>query len=250
MDKVYLILGASSDVGMAYIEKLINSSEGGNINIIAVYRTMSERFAKILESGNETVNLLAIQADLSMPDDVEKLIETINDEELVPTHILHLAAGKFEYMKVKSWNSSKVAEDMQISFFAFARICKEYLPLMAKAKYGKVVVMLTAYVLGKPPKFMSDYLACKGALLGYMKGIAAEYADKGININAVSPNMMETKFLEGLDERIVAMTAESSSKKRNIEVGEVVNAVNWLMSDEASYANGMNLNLSGGDYMS
>lgn len=244
--KTYLILGASSDVGMSYIEKLISSDE--EMNIVAVYRNMSDKFAELISSDSK-VNIISMHADLADEEDVEALIDNIKEEELVPTHILHLAAGKFDYMKIKSWDSQIVQENMQISLFSFARICKEFLPAMAKNKYGKVLAMLTAYTLGKPPKYMSDYVAVKSALLGYIKGAAAEYADKGININGISPNMMETKFLDGIDERIVAMTAEGTSKKRNITVKETVDAMYWLMSDEASYINGTNFNLSGGDYM-
>ena len=78
---------------------------------------------------------------------------------------------------------------------------------------------------------------------------SAEYADKGLNINGISPNMMETKFLSNIDERIVEMSAGGASKKRNITVTETVNGIMWLFSEGASYVNGINLNLSGGDYM-
>lgn len=244
--KTYLILGASSDVGMAYIEKLIEADE--EMNIVAVYRTMSDKFAD-LTSMDTKVNIVAMHADLSLEEDVEALIENIKEEELIPTHILHLAAGKFDYMKIKNWDATKVKEEMQISVFSFARICSEFLPVMAKNKYGKVVAMLTAYTLGKTPKYMSNYVTCKSALWGFIKSAASEYADKGLNINGISPNMMETKFLDGIDERIVAMTADSVAKKRNISVKETVDAIAFLMSDEASYINGTNLNLSGGDYM-
>ena len=50
--KTYLILGASSDVGMAYIEKLIEADE--EMNVVAVYRTMSDRFADIIAKGKTT----------------------------------------------------------------------------------------------------------------------------------------------------------------------------------------------------
>ena len=52
-----------------------------------------------------------------------------------------------------------------------------------------------------------------------------------------------------IDERIVQMTAESSAMKRNIRVDETLSGIVYLLSDEASYINGTNLNLSGGDYM-
>ncbi|MBO5486160.1 MAG: SDR family oxidoreductase, partial [Eubacterium sp.] len=100
-----------------------------------------------------------------------------------------------------------------------------------------------------PVKFMSDYVAVKSALWGYVKGAAAEYGEKGVRINGISPNMMETKFLEQIDEKIVQMAAEASALKRNITVEETVKGIRFLLSDDVSYINGINLNLSGGDYM-
>ena len=75
-------------------------------------------------------------------------------------------------------------------------------------------------------------------------GIRSTYLQKLVFLN-----MMETKFLQNIDEKIVQMTAESSALKRNINVEETVNGITFLLSDEASYVNGTNLNLSGGDYM-
>ena len=73
------------------------------------------------------------------------------------------------------------------------------------------------------------------------------YKEKGININAVSPTMVETSFLENIDERLVEMTAANSGMKRNVKIEEVVGAIKYLMADESAYVNGVNLPLTGGD---
>lgn len=246
MEKIYLITGASSEVGMSYIERIIENNQSGVV--IAVYRSMSEKLQK-LALVNDNVKVIPIQTDLSLEQDVEKLISRINETGYKPTHILHLAASCYELRKIKQWDEKQVKEDMQIGVFSFARICKEYLPVMAKNKYGKVVAMLSAVTLGTPAKFTSQYSTVKYALMGFMRSAAVEYADKGLNINAVSPNMMETKFLKNIDERVAQMAAQNSAKGRNVLVRETVDAIDFLLSDRASYINGENLNLSGGDYM-
>lgn len=246
MEKIYLITGASSEVGMSYIERIIENNQSGVV--IAVYRSMSEKLQK-LALVNDNVKVIPIQTDLSLEQDVEKLISRINETGYRPTHILHLAASCYELRKIKQWDEKQVKEDMQIGVFSFARICKEYLPVMAKNKYGKVVAMLSAVTLGTPAKFTSQYSTVKYALMGFMRSAAVEYADKGLNINAVSPNMMETKFLKNIDERVAQMAAQNSAKGRNVLVSETVDAIDFLLSDRASYINGENLNLSGGDCM-
>ena len=79
-----------------------------------------------------------------------------------------------------------------------------------------------------------------------MKAAAAEYCDKGLCINGISPSMIETKFLDNIDSQIVEMSADESSLKRNVIIDEVVTAIEFLMSDENSYMCGTIMNLSGG----
>ncbi len=247
MNKVYLITGASSEVGMAYIKKL-DETASEKVTVIAHYANNKTGLEE-LQNELANVELHMVQADLALTDGADKICAFIKENDFGVTHVLHVAASAFSHVKIKKWDEEKVRREMQIQFFSFASLMREILPKMAKAGYGRVCVMLSSYVLGTPPKFMSDYVAVKSALLGYVKAAAAEYGDKGVCINGISPNMMETKFLQNIDEKIVQMTAESSAMKRNIRVDETVSGIAYLLSDEASYVNGMNLNLSGGDYM-
>ena len=247
MNKVYLITGASSEVGMAYIKKL-DESVSENVTVIAHYRKNIDEIMQ-LQKELSYVTLSPVRADLSLKEGAEIICNHIKEKQLEVTHVLHLAAPAFSHIKIKKWDEEKVNREMQIQFFSFASIMKEVLPKMAKMEYGRVCVMLSSYVLGTPPKFMSDYVAVKSALLGYVKSAAVEYGEKGVRINGISPNMMETKFLQNIDEKIIRMTAESSTLRRNINVEETVNGIAFLLSEDVSYVNGINLNLSGGDYM-
>ena len=247
MQKVYLITGASSEVGMAYIKKL-DRTLSEKVMVIAHYRNSSEAF-DALQRELSNVTISPIRADLSVPEGVDAICSYIKETGVKVTHVLHLAAAPLSYVKIKKWDDEKVRRDMQIQFFSFASLMKEILPGMAKAGYGRVCVMLSSAVMGTPPKFMSDYVAVKSALLGYMKSAAIEYGDKGVRINGISPNMMETKFLNNVDDKIVQMTADASALKRNISVEETVNGIAFLLSENVTYMNGVNLNLSGGDCM-
>lgn len=247
MNKVYLITGASSEVGIAYIKKL-DETTTEKVAVIAHYAN-SKADLEALQKELTNVTMHIVQADLSLAEGADKVCAFVKEHDFLVTHVLHLAASAFSHVKIKKWDEEKVRREMQIQFFSFASIMKEILPKMAKNGYGRVCVMLSSYVLGAPPKFMSDYVAVKSALYGYVKAAAAEYGDKGVCINGISPNMMETKFLQNIDEKIIQMTAESSALGRNIRVEETVGGIEYLLSDDASYVNGVNLNLSGGDYM-
>lgn len=243
--KTYLILGASSDVGMAYLKHLEVTAESGS-SVFAHYHQMSPVFQDLIQSI-KNLKIVPIQADLSLHEETCRLIQQVQRNCESPTHILHLPAGKFEYMRLKQFDIEKARHEMNIQVFSLAEILKVFLPLMAKKNYGKVVVMLTAYTVGKPPKFMVDYLISKHALLGLMKAAATEYEDKGLNINGLSPSMIETKFLDNIDRRIVELAASETPLKRNISKEEVIEAIDFLMSDQNGYMNGVNLNFTGGE---
>ena len=240
-----LVLGASSDIGMAYIRRLNAISQPGEAKVIAHYRTMSPQLEELItSSGNIPIDTM--QADLRLADQVGHLIRQIAEKYTAPTHILHLAAGKFRHMRLRQFDSEIVRNEMEIQVISLGEIFKAFLPVMAKKRYGKVVVMLTAYTLGVSPRFVTDYAICKYALLGLMKAAAAEYCDKGLCINGLSPSMVGTKFLDAIDEKIIAMSANDSPLKRNMDISEVVSAIEFLMDDDNSYMCGTNLNLSGG----
>ena len=80
-----------------------------------------------------------------------------------------------------------------------------------------------------------------------MKSLAVEYASRGITINAVSPEMMETKFLSDIPKLIVEQNAKESVLGRNLYVEEVISAFEFLLSDNANAVTGLNLKVTGGN---
>jgi 3-oxoacyl-[acyl-carrier protein] reductase len=78
-----------------------------------------------------------------------------------------------------------------------------------------------------------------------MKSVASDYGDQGININGVSPGMINTRFLDGVGRKIKEFTAASNPKHRNLEVEDVVPTICLLLSDNMEFINGSNINLSG-----
>lgn len=246
MEKIYCVIGATSDIGIAYLRKLEKQEE--KVKVIGIYfgeKEKLENFAK----QTKKLDIDFVECDLSKNACVLKAIEYIKDKYGAPTHILHLAAKKFEYVKFTKISWENILLDLEIQVHSFAEFMKAFLPIMSKQKYGKVVVMLSSVTKGIPPKYLSSYTITKYALMGLINSLVAEYKEKGININAVSPTMVETSFLENIDKRLVEMTAASSGMKRNVKTEEVASAIKYLMSDDAEYINGLNLGMTGGDIL-
>lgn len=244
--KTMLITGASSDIGLRYIAQL--EEDASPCVVLAQYYTNAAQLVS-LQKKCKHVQLKTFPCDLRDESAVSAWLNDLEAGSFQPSHILHLAAQRIEYVRFRQFDWDNMKGELEIQVHALIEIAKRFLPSMVKMKFGKIVVMLSACTLGVPPKFLSDYTMVKYTLLGLVKSLASEYRGKGININAVSPNMIETKFLWHLDPKAIEINAMQSAMKRNITVEEVAAAVDFLFSDAASYINGVNLNLSGGDVM-
>ena len=242
-EKVLLITGASSDVG----ENLINKIYKDFDYIIAHHIGDDEKLLKWKEKLGEKIILL--KGNFLDEDDTYKFVEDIKDTGKIPTHIVHLPAGKYENIKFTKIKWSKFSTDINITLRSLVIILNEFLPTMAMNKYGKIVVMLTSCTTNIPPKYVSSYVTSKYALLGLIKALANEYADKGIRINGVSPTMMDTKFLKSIPELIVKQNAMNSPTGSNLSVEEVTPMFEFLLSDKSDAITGQNIAITNGNLM-
>jgi 3-oxoacyl-[acyl-carrier protein] reductase len=239
MSNIILIIGASSDIGLDLIK---------NINeeclILAHYNSSNKKLLELSKTINNKVVLL--KADLSLEDDILSMLNDIEENYGIPNKIIHIAAPKFENIRFKnvSWNDFQ--NDIDISLKSLIIILNRFLPKLAKEKRGKVVCMLSSVVLNIPPKALTQYTTVKYAMLGLVKSLASEYSDKNIQINAISPSMVETKFLENINEKLVELSAYNHPLKRNARVDDITPLIKMLISKESDYINGINIPIAGG----
>ena len=215
-EKILLITGASSDIGVKLIDEINKEYD----YIIAHHNSDESKLIEIKRNLGE--KLIPIKGNFKDEKATYKFVEEIKNIGKIPTHILHLPAGKCENIKFSKLTWSKFQEDIDIALRSLVIILNNFLPTMAKNKYGKILIMLTSYTNNIPPKYLASYVTSKYALLGLVKALANEYADKGIRINGISPSMIETKFLANIPELIVKQNAINSPTGTNLKVDDVV----------------------------
>ena len=238
--KVLLVTGASSDVGYTLIRNVYRDYD----RIWAHYNN-SDAIVNDLARQCENV-VIPIQADFGDLESTRKLIDAINDTDDIPNHVVHLSAPKAKNLQFHKCGWDDYQNGIDTSLRSIVMILQAFIPIMAKKKYGKVVFMLSAYVIGVPPKFQSPYITVKYALMGLMRNLAAEYAGKGISVNSVSPDMMETKFLSDLPGLIIEQNRKNNPLGRNITIEEIVPSIKYLLSDGSAVVTGQNIGITGG----
>ena len=238
MNKVYLITGATSDVGLELVKTVAKDGD----------KFLLQGFGDFepLKSFCEENNIDAEYFDVNLSDSeaTDKFVEQLGN--YAPTHFVHLPALRVVNTKFKSFDEERFMLDMNVQVMSAVKVCKSVVPKMAKAKFGRVLFMATSYVLANPPKNTAAYIMAKNAVVGLAKSLASDYAPNGVTVNCISPSMIETKFLAETSHLIVEQAAMAHPMKRNATVKDVVPAIVFLLSDEAAYITGVNLPVTGG----
>jgi 3-oxoacyl-[acyl-carrier protein] reductase len=90
------------------------------------------------------------------------------------------------------------------------------------------------------------YAATKSGLAGFTKSLAREVGAKGITVNALCPGLLDTEMTSHLTDEARAYYLDQTPVGRAATLAEVAAVVRFVMSDQASYLNGVVLPVDGG----
>lgn len=239
--EVILVVGASSDIGRELIRELAVDRP----LVLAHYNRSGEKLEH-LRAAAHGAEIVPLQADLSQRDEAARLAATLAEHYPTPDKVVHLAAPKLEYVRFKDTSWDVFERELSVQLGSIVTILQTILPAMARRQRGKLVFVLSSITLGIPSGALAHYVTAKYALLGLARALAAEYAARGINVNAVSPSMVETAFLENVPERMVEIVASQSPRGRHATPREVAGVIRFLLSADAEYLTGANIPVTGG----
>ena len=197
MSYTYLITGATSDVGRALIERLLQNAPADTL-VLAQGCGDLEKLADLCARFPGQVR--PFDVDLSDRAKVDTFVQVLAASAPAPTHFIHLPALPVVNAKFKAFDQTRFDRDLEIQVHSAVRICRAVLPAMAKARFGRVLFIQTSYTIGCPPKNTAAYVMAKSAIGGLVKSLAVEYARFGVTVNCVAPSMMETNFLKDTPE--------------------------------------------------
>ena len=242
MGCVYLLLGASSDLCGAFMKRHRWQADD---EIIAQYCHNRDKLEELQKNLPAKMELW--QADFSDAASTQNFADKLRQKKIVPTHVLHVPAVLIENMRFTEIDWHDAEKQLHVQCRSLWLTLQAVIKGMAKAKTGKIIIGLSSCSMNVPPKFLAGYVMAKYALMGMGKALASEYAPKGIQVNMISPSMMETKFLANVYDGVVEQTAAANPQKRNARPEDAAGLIEYLFSDNNTFITGANIPVTGGE---
>ena len=239
--QVAIVTGASRGIGRAIALELAS----WGVKVVVNYQTNAAKAAAVVAEITATNGTaLAVQADVTQPVDVARLVQTTL-EHFGALHILVNNAGitrdnLFQRLKDEEWDAV-IEADLTSAFLCSQAV----LPTMRAAGYGRIVnVASLAGLAGNVGQ--TNYAAAKMGLIGLTKALAREVTADGVVVNAVAPGYVETDMIESIPHWLRTWALDVIPLKRFGTAEEIAPAVAFLASPAASYIIGHVLTIDGG----
>lgn len=235
--KTVLITGASSGIGRE--TALECARMGASVVITGRDKDRLDETLQLIESDDKT----AIIADLTVADDIERLIEALPSLDGAV-----LCAGNSTTLPLQFGSRDKFDDMFDINFFAPV----ELLRLLYKKKRlnkGASVVLIAS--IGGTHSFMPGngiYGASKAALNSVMKYAAREFASRRIRVNSICPGMVDTPLIHRgtITEEQLAEDAKRYPLGRYGKPSDIAHGAVYLLGDASSWLTGHDLVIDGG----
>ena len=241
---VVVVTGASRGIGHAIAEELGQGGAKIVVNYAHSKEKAEELVASLLQNGSPQA--VAIQADVSDPEQAARLIEeTIQRFGRIDVLVNNAGINVDRTMKnlsVEDWNKV-IQSDLNGSFY----MVKAALPYFMQQKSGKIINISS--LNGQIASFgQANYSAAKAGIIGFTRTAALELARSNVTVNAICPGFIGTEMWDGMPDKVKEAVLARIPLGRVGTPREVARAVRYLIVD-GDYITGASLNINGGAYM-
>jgi 3-oxoacyl-[acyl-carrier protein] reductase len=243
--KVVLITGASSGIGRATAE--LFGRCGASVAITYLNNKNGADGAVAVISSVADRPTLSIKVDVTKTSEIEQMIQEVEDH-FGPVDILVNNAGSLiERLKTLEMTEERWNQVLNLNATSAFFAAKSVIPKMLEKGSGVIInVTSIAGRNGGAPGSI-HYSSAKAAILTMTKGLAKEFAPKGIRINAVSPGVIDTPYHENFTTpEVMENLRKAIPMGREGRPDEVAGVIAFLASDAASYLCGETIEVNGG----
>ncbi len=224
--KTYVVFGGSRGIGAALVSILLKDGH----SVLNVSRNDSEE---------NHVNLSYHSLDV-LEQDWASL------PPLPEIHGLAYCPGSIDLKPLRRVSVEDMEEAMDVNLYGALRAIQWAYPVMRKTPNAAVVLFSTVAVSQGMP-FHTVVASAKGAVEGFTKSLAAEFAPK-VRVNCIAPSLTDTELAGDLlrDDKRREASAERHPLKRIGQREDIAHAAQYLLGEESSWVTGQVLHVDGG----
>ncbi len=234
-----LVTGGGSGLGKSITTAL--AKDENNI----VYFTYNTSFFNAKEIEKEYKNTVSIKCDFKNINELNELKEKIEDFnlDLLVNNAYSGEAIKTYFHKIPT---TEFQTDFTNNILPTVIITQSVISSFRKnKKSGKIITILSSFLMNSPPTGASIYVANKAYLKSLVNSWATENIKFNISSNSISPSFMQTNLTKDVDERIIEQMKDSHPLKRLLKIEEVAETVVFL-KNSSSQINGIDIPLNAG----
>lgn len=246
--KVVLVTGAARGLGREFATAL--AAAGASV-AAADINDCGGTLELVRRGGGQAIAVAADVTDAASASEMaNKAVEAFGRiDGLINNAALYgaLKGGRFDAIAEADWDAA-----MAVNVKGVWNCCKAAVPHMRRAGGGSIVnISSLAATYGMP--FGLHYTASKAAVIGLTRGLARELGRDRIRVNAIAPSAVLTEgtrefFAEKLDRALEAIKG-GQTIQRNLEPGDLVGTVMWLLSEGSALVTGQTIAVDGGTVM-
>ncbi|MBS1721028.1 MAG: 3-oxoacyl-[acyl-carrier-protein] reductase [Armatimonadetes bacterium] len=238
--QVVVVTGASRGIGKAIAKGF--AAEGAKVACIATTLAGAEATASELGGGAK-----GYACDVSQSEAVESTFAAIEADLGTPAVLVNNAGITRDTlmlrMKEEDWDVV-----LQVNLKGAFLTTKSVARPMMKARYGRII-NLTSVIGLHGGAGQANYSASKAGLVGLTMSTAKELGSRGITCNAVAPGFIESDMTHDLPQEFKDRVVKDAPAGRLGSPDDIVPAVLFLASKEASYITGQTLTVDGGLFL-
>lgn len=240
-----LVTGGARGIGEAISLALARCGA----NVAVHYRSSSTRAKELIQQfHNEGLQAVAVQADVSRPEECVRMVQQSREGLGGTIDILVNNAGgpgtssPIAEMPIELWR-----DVLDLNLTSVLVCCREVLPGMKEQGWGRIINISSISGRSGGGPGGSPYAAAKAAVNSLTKSLAKEGGEHGVTANAVAPGVILTDIHQkNTPPEMLEQLRQNTLLKRIGQAEDVTGAVAFLASDDAGYITGEHLAINGG----